>query len=142
MDPKRLGALAWFLAGLALVGCGGSGVGPTAPVSGKVTYKDKAVTTGSLSFWPAEAKGNKSKHVPGSPIKDDGSYELWTKGTKGAPPGWYKVIIVAQAPKDKNNEYSVPKSLIPEVYLKVETSPLWVEVVDNPPPGAYDFTLK
>ena len=142
MDRKQLAAITLFLGSLVWVGCGGGvNVGRTLPVSGKVSYKGKAVSAGSLTFWPSETKGNKSKHEAGAQLDSDGAYELWTKGTKGVPPGWYKVTIVAQAPSDPKDEYSKRVSLIPDMFAKTESSPLWVEVVENAPAGAYDFVL-
>lgn len=96
---RRLGwaNTALFLVGLlALAGCGGGGA-PTAPVSGKVTYKGQAVKGGSFTFIPVADKGNAT---PGKPaagvVQPDGTYSLGTYGTSdGAVLGRHKVSYSA-----------------------------------------------
>ena len=125
----------------AIVGCDSSGVGRLVPVQGKVTYEGQPLTTGSLSFKPDAEKGNTSKFEPAANIEADGSYRLFTAEREGAPLGWYKVAVVAQAPADEKNPYAAMKSLIPARYAEVGSSVLEVEVVETPPPGAYDLKL-
>jgi hypothetical protein len=75
-------------------------------------------------------------------------YTLTTKGKKGAPPGWYKVIVTAREeaapvhPKLPKQHRPAARSLLPAKYGQVETSGLSVEVVENPAPGAYDLKLS
>ena len=139
-------ALAYGIAlGIALVGpivgCDSSGVGRLVPVQGQVTFEGQPLTTGSLVFKPHSEKGNPSKFEPASTINADGSYQLFTAEREGAPPGWYKVSVVAQAPPDEKNPYAATRSLIPARYAEVETSNLEIEVVEKPRPDAYDLKL-
>jgi hypothetical protein len=122
-------------------GCDSSGLGRIVPVKGNVTLDGKPLTTGSLVFKPDASKGNNSKFEPASAIGPDGSYSLFTKEREGAPPGWYKVGIVAQEEPSATDPYAPRKSLIPAHYNDAETSGLAVEVVASPPAGAYDLKL-
>jgi hypothetical protein len=71
----------------------------------------------------------------------EGKYELMSATSPGAPPGWYKVSISAQAPINPNNPYAPPKHLIQPKYSDPSTSGLAVEVVENPASGRYDFEV-
>jgi hypothetical protein len=123
-----------------IAGCDSSGVGRIVPVKGQVTYEGKPVTSGSLVFKPDSAKGNKSTFEPAATIGADGSYSLFVKEQEGAPLGWYHVGVVAQE-VNPNDPYAQAKSLIPARYNDAATSGLAVEVVEAPPPGAYDLKL-
>ena len=72
----------------------------------------------------------------------------------GIPLGWYKVVVQAPKPSPtdvpfrfrdrKNNKLSLPKPpewIVNTKYTQPHTTPLSVEVVKDPPPGAYDFPL-
>jgi hypothetical protein len=124
---------------LAFSGCGG---GPKrVPVSGDVTLDGTPFNGGVIHFFPDTEKGNKHRVDCLSPVRS-GKYNLLTQAVKdsetgkGAPLGWYKVYLYTD---------------IPGVDLKIHkrftdpnTTPLSVEVVENPAPGAYDikFTSK
>ena len=56
---------------------------------------------------------------------------------KGAPPGWYKVVVTAYDNPRPGNL----KPLISMKYQDAKTTPLEKEVVENPEPGRYDFNL-
>jgi hypothetical protein len=105
---------------------------------------DKPVNGGSLQFTPDAAKGNTASIVCTSPIRD-GRYNLETSGITradsgaGVPPGWYKVTFFQQEESTKKHQV-VPIDVNP-IFRSVETTPLSVEVKDNPEPGAYDFKL-
>ena len=127
---------------LALVAmAGGCGSDRLVPVKGKVTVDGAPLTTGSLVFKPDAAKGNASKFDSSSEISADGSYSLYTRQKEGAPPGWYKVSVVAQGPANPADPYSAQKSLIAERYNNPEASGLEVEVTASPPAGGYDLKL-
>jgi hypothetical protein len=133
--------LATFALVLAcVVGCGSSGPGRLMPVKGKVTLDDKALTTGSLVFKPDATKGNNSRFEPSGTVATDGSYSLFTKEKEGAPPGWYKVGIVAEE-ANAADPYAPRRSLVPNRYNDAETSGLSIEVASSPPAGAYDLKL-
>jgi hypothetical protein len=126
-------------------GCGPPDlVGPTVPVSGKVTVDGKAVPTGNIVFKPDAAKGNTNlKYEPVAFINADGTYTVKTGTKNGAPVGWYKVAIEASEPiTDVVATGTVPKAYVNTRYNSVENSGLSVEVKADPAPGAYDFPLK
>jgi hypothetical protein len=131
-----LGTFALFF----VVGCGVKRV----PVAGTATLDGQPINGGSLQFTPDAAKGNMARIVCTSPIRD-GRYNLETSGVTraesgaGVPPGWYKVTFFQQEESTKKHKV-VPVDVHPK-FRNVETTPLSVEVKDNPDPGAYDFKL-
>ena len=129
-----------LLAGLA--GCGPSGAERMLPVEGQVRYGGKPLTRGTVVLSPDPSKGNATKHEPRGRIEADGRYQIFTHPHTGAPPGWYKVSVIATEPSDPKNPYSLPRSLIPEKFGKPDESRLSWEVRSNPPPGAYDLDLN
>lgn len=92
-------------------------------------------------FSPDASKGN-SNRVSCTGVLENGDYRVRTfaitdnnSGT-GVPLGWYKVYF-------ENDSSSDPREFpFPRVYASAATTPLAVEVVDEPPQGAYDFDLK
>ena len=141
---------AGFLLALMVLGCGdSSGVGKTCPVRGKITLGDQTLAAESavVLFKPDASKGNNSPFEPIGNVDREGNYTLVTKGKRGAPPGWYKVIVTAseariEAPKDPKRGHPHPRSLVPAKYGQEKTTDLAVEVVADPAPGAYDLKLK
>lgn len=132
-----LGAVALTCA----VGCGGV---RRVPVSGTVKLDGQPINGGHLVFTPDTAKGNMLRISCSGRIQD-GHYDLETNGVtrsesgRGVPLGWYKVTFRMLeestkkhpiAPVDVNNKFRNP-----------DTTPLSVEVKDNPEPGAYDFKM-
>ena len=79
-------------------------------------------------------------HQPTGTINAEGEYELFTVGKKGAPPGWYKVVVTAYANKIEEGPVT-PRLLIDPKYYQVETTDLSIEVVESPSPGAYDLNV-
>ncbi len=134
--------LSWFpgLLVLCLASCGSDPVGKTVPVKGKITVDGKALTKGSVAFWPDEAKGNKSTFTPGAQVGEDGSFELYTNMKRGAPPGHYKVTVMAQTESDSTAP-TKSKLLVPEGVTKKETTTLLVEVTEDPA-KTYDLAVK
>jgi hypothetical protein len=125
----------------SVVGCGGV---RRIPVSGTVTVDDQPLNGGYLVFTPDTAKGNTHRISCTSPVKG-GRYNLETNGVtradsgSGVPLGWYKVtfrILVEGTKKHPQAPITVN-----DKFKNVETTPLSVEVKDNPEPGAYDFKL-
>jgi hypothetical protein len=117
-----------------VVGCGPAG--PTLiPVSGKVTLSGTPLKSGTINLVADESKGTKQTGTSAGKIQPDGSYTISTDGKDGAPPGWYKAIVITKypgAPEDAvaiNPVYTDPKSAIS------------FEVVANPAAGAYDLKL-
>ncbi len=75
---------------------------PVYPVKGKVTYKGKPITEGSVIYEPeggGEAKGSPAEPGAGplrvsGRIQADGTFQLWAfPGVEGMPEGHYKVGI-------------------------------------------------
>lgn len=134
---------------LFAIGCGdASGVGKTFSVTGKVTLDDRPLTAAStiVLFKPDATRGNTSLFEPAGTVDDQGHYVLFTNGKKGAPPGWYQVVVTATEgspvhPNDQSSHRPVAKSLVPAKYGLVATSGLSIEVVKNPDPNAYDLNL-
>jgi hypothetical protein len=130
----------WALVGFSLCGCETGGERLT-PVAGKVTIGGASLTNGSVTFHPDAGKGNTTPHIPVGTLDAEGKYELTSATSPGAPPGWYKVSISAQAPINPNNPYAPPKHLIQPKFSDPSTSGLAVEVVENAAPGRYDFEV-
>jgi hypothetical protein len=133
---------------LLAVGCGDdSEVGRTLPVTGSVTLDGTPLTESStvILFKPDAARGNTSLFEPAGTVDSQGVYRLTTKGKKGAPPGWYKVVVTAidsRAGRDASHHRPAAKSLVAAAYGQAATTPLAVEVVEDPAFGAYDLKLS
>src|SRR4051794_10007672 len=89
-------------AGLAAGGCGPAGP-QLGEVHGKVTYKGKPLSFGSVVFVPAAGLGKEGPTGGGQPASDDiqadGSYILSTNAFgDGAIVGEGKVVVVAIDP--------------------------------------------
>ncbi len=147
--PWREWLLLLLAAGLA-AGCGGGadpyGLGETVPVAGTITVNGKPLRLGQGAFgrvWfhPDTSRGNRCPQVPSGVIDAQGGYTLTTREVPGAPPGWYRVMLVATEPVDPRQP-SRKRSLIHARYTAVETSGLAVQVVAKAAPGAYDLKLK
>lgn len=113
------------------------------PVSGRILIDGKPLTgvaQGSVSFRADANKGNETMHQPTGTINAAGEYELLTAGKKGAPPGWYKVVVAAYANKVEEGPVT-PRLLIDQKYHEPTTTDLRIEVVANPSPGAYDLNV-
>ncbi len=120
-----------------------SGVGTTLPVSGRVTMDGETVVAkgAMVVFYPDAARGNDCRFEPTAVVDGDGHYTLVTKGKKGAPPGWYKVVVTAfaeppQHPRSRERHRPVAHSLLPAKYGVVKTSDLAIEVLEDPTAGA------
>jgi hypothetical protein len=146
MRPPRI--LGLLLLGLALVvGCSDDGIGVTHPVSGTVSVGNSplAAQSATVMLKPNVAKGNTTKFEPAGSVDSSGKYVVYTQTRRGAPPGWYKVMVAAtgDAPAGKVSSKSrpIPKSVVSPKYGQVGTTPLEVEVVASPAAGAYDLKL-
>jgi hypothetical protein len=152
--PVRRGRRAATAPGLFLLvcltsGCGdGSRVGPTFPVSGKITFLNDPLPAKNtiVLLKPDASRGNSSPFEPTGTVDGSGTYTVRTEGKTGAPPGWYKVVVTARddapvAHSKTPNHRPVSRSLVPAKYGQEKTTDLVIEVVENPPPGAYDLKL-
>jgi hypothetical protein len=147
---QRLSLLAaGFLFLFVGLGCGDdSGVGKTYPVRGKVTLDGQPLVAEStvILFKPDSSRGNSSAFEPVSTVDEEGNYALLTKGKKGAPAGWYKVLVtaLAEAPQHASGakrHRPVARSLLPARYGQAQTTTLSIEVVADPAADAYDLKL-
>ncbi len=130
------GLLALAAAALA-VGC--KGEDPLPPVAGTVTVNSRPVPSGTVTFYPDASKGNASPHLPTGIIEPDGRFEICLpEDKKGAPPGWYRVVVFAANDPQPGKP---TKFFVSKKYTDRGTTPLSVEVVANPEPGRYDFKL-
>jgi hypothetical protein len=143
-QARRCAVIVLLFSALAagICGCGSSGSEALVPVRGKVGVGGAPLDTGSVTFQPDASKGNSTPHIPVGTIEADGIYSLQSAGKEGAPPGWYKVAVTAQAPIDAKNPYAPPKHLIHPKYSDPNTSGISVEVVGNAPAGAYDIQVS
>jgi hypothetical protein len=137
---------------LLIPGCSDDGLGTRYPVSGTVTYQDKPLEKGRITF---NAAGPDARTASGE--IEHGSYRLTTfTDGDGAMPGKYKVAITAKdADYGKLIEKSqggIPhqrdvmkvnqqaKRLIPAKYELDKTSGLEREV--KPESNTFDFALS
>lgn len=127
-SPARWTALA---AGLLVVatGCGKLTTSSMAPVRGKVSYKGKPLTMGTIVFAPDALKGSTGP-LAHATIQTDGSYALQSGDTFGAVVGWHRVTVsaVEVSPVAPGERFMVPRSLVPEKYRDPELSGLACEV--------------
>jgi hypothetical protein len=153
---QRSGVRCWAVFGLwaavgLVPGCGREQQQPAklVPVAGKVTVDDRALTEGSVLFWPDPAKGNHGKYPSTAAVSREGTYTLYTEGQKGVAPGWYKVVVfpfplgysaLDKAPKRTPEE--LPNSPVPAPYMDLDTTPLSLEVTESPAEEAYRLNLK
>jgi hypothetical protein len=77
--------------------------------------------------------------IPQGTIHQDGTDELNTEGRSGVPIG--SNIACVRGPLRKVNGKEPPPIPFSMKYFDANESPLRVEVVANPAPGAYDFEL-
>jgi hypothetical protein len=112
-------------------GCGSSDAPPlaTLPVAGKISYKGKPLTQGTVTFAPEDGFGREAS----GPIQSDGSFTLSTfKTGDGAVPGVHRVAVTGTG---KNG-----KELIPPKFRNTSSSRVEVEV--KPGQSEYVVDLK
>jgi hypothetical protein len=123
-----------------VAGCGGV---RRLPVSGTVMLDGAPVNAGYLEFTPDSSKGNTAKIIAKSLIRE-GRYNLETSGITrsdsgtGVPLGWYKVTFRNE---ETSRKHPVEQINVNAKYMSAETTPLQVEVKDNPDAGVYDFKM-
>lgn len=119
-----------------LSGCGGI---KRVPVSGMVTLDGKPLAEGLLSFTADDSKGN-TVRASCTGVVRSGEYTLQSIGVTnsesgpGVAPGWYKVTLVTDRP-------GAAKVKVAPKFTNIAHTPLAIEVVDQPAPGAYDLRL-
>lgn len=134
-----LKSIVWFnLAAVCLfaIGCsGGAQNPPTAPVTGKVTYKGQAVEGAAVKFVPNNSEANVANATTGA----DGTYALSTfESGDGAMAGSYKVsvrkLVSVQQGIQKDGEHAgepayVNRDMLPNKYKSANNTPLQFEVI-------------
>jgi hypothetical protein len=140
-ETKMVAVLMGWVACL-VCGCGSDGFDMES-VRGRVTLNGEPITTGTVSFRPDPAKGNTSLHHPTGPIDPEGNYQLFTAGKPGAPTGWYKVLVFADAnaKPSKTAHPLPPRWLVPEKYTREAGTPLFIEVRPGTDSERYDLKL-
>jgi hypothetical protein len=137
--PSRALSFLAVAAVLAACGCGARLV----PVKGTASVDGKKLTSGSVRFIPDKGKGNTLTAEPISPISEDGAYELLTEGQRGAPPGWYKVVVTSVETVDTSTTSAPPpKSLVAGKYGQPDTTDILIEVKPGAGDAAYDLKLS
>jgi hypothetical protein len=104
-------------------------------VSGKATVDGKPLTKAGVFFAPD--KDNPIKEIPRGWSDENGVFHIQTGDRKGCPPGWYKVFVMVEQKRG-----GIAPSPVNAKYLDPAKSPLSIEVVANPKPGAYDFNFE
>jgi hypothetical protein len=129
-------ACLFFLLGtVAAAGCKPP-LPPMAPVKGKVTLDGQPVTSGQVSFVPADEKTGAGESA--GTIGADGAYEIHTAGQSGAPLGKYKVTVTPDMSKAMQGGMTMP---FPQKYGDPRNTPLQVEVINSPEQGRYDLKM-
>ena len=103
--------LCWVLAALAIFFTAGCGGGQTAPVDGRVKFKDgsdvSVLADYEVDFQPAGGKTSASGHIAA-----DGTFKLTTFGADdGAIPGQHRVAITP--PQSTDPDKPPQKSKLP-----------------------------
>jgi hypothetical protein len=126
---------------LCLPACSPDPIGKTYPVKGKVYLDGKLLKAGSVGFFPVDQSEGAPAFEAAGKIKEDGAFELSTRGKPGALLGSYKVTVISQTKVEPNRAGEVV-SLVPKEYTNKETTPLKVEVIEKPDNGKYDLQLN
>lgn len=136
------------LMSVLLCGCGDDEIGTIYRVNGRVLQNAEPfkVKAGYVLLKPDTEKANDTEFEPAGTIDADGNYVVYTKQRRGAPPGWYKVIVTASGESvnpspDKSSTRPISTSLLSPKYGQEKTTPLSIEVVASPPAGAYDLDV-
>ena len=124
---------------ILLAGCKAEPTEKLYRVAGKALVEGNPVPSGNVTFYPDASKGNGTPHLPMAVIDATGGYELSVPGgRKGAPAGWYKVVVFAA---DNPQPGKPVRFFVDQIYTNVDTTPLRVEVIAEPEPKRYDLSL-
>jgi hypothetical protein len=125
-----------WCSGLALLGCTGVALSlggcseaskPTYPVRGQVLIEGKPAARALVAFHPIGATGRAAVH-PAGQADDQGNFMLTSFAAgDGAPPGEYQVTVVCLVPtkvRNRNDDETVTRNVLPARYARAETSQL------------------
>jgi hypothetical protein len=154
VDAARAGAISFVCLLLSSSGCSSEPADQqleVVPVAGKISVEGSPLTTGNLEYLAIDPGQTRSQPRSVGAIQPDGSYQMQTAGFDGVPPGKYKVVIYAPAepptialpgsPQAAKNLTDI-KWLVNKKYGNANTSDLVIDVVESPPPNAYDVNVK
>ncbi len=129
---------------LTMVGCGDPNVGT---VSGKATYQDKPLPTGTKVFFERSGTG----YVAAAQVDETGAFQLKKKGSTSIPIGEYTVYVGppesnlsqsefyklkrkvdAEFRKNGKKPPPSPDWVLPENYYSPNSSPLRQSVIAGP----------
>jgi len=131
MNRSSVAAVGLLACGLALAGCGGSGL-DTVAVDGTVAYDGKPLEIGVVRFVPVNPEGMMATGT----LQPGGQYKLSTRNSDGIVEGEYKVTVesflIDDTVPDKDRELGIggKTSAIPEKYSDPEKSGL-KETIDG-----------
>ncbi len=137
LRPRLLAALAALP---LLAGCGADR-GGMVPVSGRVTWEGEAVTTGNVTFTPADAVTGR---LASGQIQSDGTFTISTlKQGDGVLPGTYRVGISSAPPPpiEVMEGQVLPTGPVPTSYNNPTASGLEVTIEAGSDPVVQDFAL-
>ena len=100
---------------------------------------EKPLPKGTVMLWPMKDKGNTFVGQPSGDV-DNGNFKIMTKGSPGAPAGWYKATISDNVIPDSAKP-DATKNSIGEVFRDAARTTLIFEVVAQPAAGAYDLKV-
>jgi len=139
---KELAFVSIGVFALLTSGCGAKEEGPTlVPVSGTITVDGTPIARAGISFRPDESKGNTAPYQPAGSADENGKYELITAAKKGAPPGWYKVVVFPYSPPPGGEAPAVPPASFDAKYSDPETTDLMFEVKEGEESVSIDLKL-
>jgi hypothetical protein len=112
---------------LMLPGCGNKNP-KTIQVQGKITYRGKPLDKAEVQFSPISDKSQALRRIASGEVDANGVYSLstFTRGD-GVLPGDYMVTVTPVKRKsgiDGEEVAPKPSALVPEVYLRTDTTPL------------------
>lgn len=143
LQAVRKFSIAVIAAVCFLPGCGGETGPELVAVTGIVTVDGQPFPKANVSFRPDEAKGNKfPQYLPAGVADENGKYELVTTARPGAPPGWYKVVVIAPSPPPGAEAPKVGPPPFDKKFSNPDLTDLEVEVKAGAEPGVYDLKLS
>lgn len=130
----RITLLSWT--GILLIvaqGCHRS-PGALTPVTGRISYQGRPLTTGTIVFVPDISRGETGP-AGYAKIRPDGTYVLQTTDGPGVPAGWYRITVTSLGPPGStyNNPLPIPQSYIPDRYCDPDQSLLACEIKSSRP---------
>ncbi len=99
--------------------------------SGRVMFNGKPVTVGGM----ATQRVDDDRDGGVSAFDEEGRFDLKTDGKPGAYVGRHKVVISSMTPT------MPPSPLTPSVYASMATTPLFIDVSENPAENQKEFVL-